>query len=239
MCDVFHVRRVSLVPVAGVPTPARFVDQPCATDIPWLLRSSGERAGEEPPKEQPGGEPIHWSRDESRVERDETPQDDTPQEEPPNLDSPPILRRVLRGRLREDTGRVVDSMSGRLRTLRDRAVGGDQEAGTPEPPPPSQRPLPSASIVFTAGPRVGTIIRVQRGTIALAADGREMTDSGDAEVIVTVWTQGTRFMLRHSGGVLVGGSRPMLPVVTLEDGDDVVWGEHRFQFRFEQPMENP
>jgi hypothetical protein len=40
-------------------------------------------------------------------------------------------------------------------------------------------------------------------------------------------------MLRQQGGVTVGGQRPALSVVVLEDGDEVAWNIHRLQFRIE------
>jgi hypothetical protein len=49
--------------------------------------------------------------------------------------------------------------------------------------------------------------------------------------VARIWTQGDQIMLRHSGAILIGGSRPTLPVVVLEDGDELAWGAHKAQFR--------
>jgi hypothetical protein len=70
-----------------------------------------------------------------------------------------------------------------------------------------------------------------RRSIAFGRDGGEMADASHSRVVISIWAQGARFMLRHNGMPLIGGSRPALPVIALDDGDEIAWGEHRLQFR--------
>jgi hypothetical protein len=155
--------------------------------------------------------------------------------EPPNIDSEPVLRRVIGGRLRGDDGKIIESISGRLRALGDLPLG-EERGEDADPDTSTQARSLSARLVFTGGPRAGESLLVQRNTVALDRDALEVQDSSRSDVVASVWVQGTRFMLRHAG-IVVSGSRPALPVVTLEDGDELAWNAHRLQFQIEDAGE--
>jgi hypothetical protein len=123
-------------------------------------------------------------------------------------------------------------MSNRLTRLRD--AYDNPLDDTPEPAASeASPPLPprDAEIVFTVGPRAGTRVLVEGRAVALDRDGDESTGEGSVSIVARIWTQADQIMLRHSGAILVGGSRPLLPVVVLEDGDEIAWGAHKAQFR--------
>jgi hypothetical protein len=140
-----------------------------------------------------------------------------------------MVRRVLGGRLRSDDRPIVESISGRLRALKDVAID-DGEGASAEPE--ARKPLmaPPAELLFTAGPRAGERLAISDRRLALDRDAREVTDADASGVVVSIWAQGPRFMLRGSGALLISGARPAMPVVTLEDGDELAWGEHRLRF---------
>jgi hypothetical protein len=81
--------------------------------------------------------------------------------------------------------------------------------------------LPQAEVVFIAGPREGMRVEVNGNVIPF----------GDGKSAGTLWRQGERFLLRHTGkGVRVGGSAPSLAILVLEDGDEILIGSDRARF---------
>jgi hypothetical protein len=170
-----------------------------------------------------------------------TPPDDAPPpapkepRQPPNIDDAPALRRVLSGRLRADDSHIVDAISGRLRSLKDIPLGDAAERGSANPEVRQPQRAPAAELVFTAGPRAGEHLPLTDRTLALDRDARETPDGGTSGVVVSIWAQGARFMLRHNNGILVGGVRPSMPVLTLDDGDELAWADHRLRFHIEEP----
>jgi hypothetical protein len=144
-----------------------------------------------------------------------------------------MVRRVLGGRLRSDDRPIVESISGRLRALKDVAID-DGEGASAEPEARTPLMAPPAALLFTAGPRAGERLEISDRRLALDRDAYEVTDADASGVVVSIWAQGPRFMLRGSGALLISGARPAMPVVTLDDGDELAWGEHRLQFRIQE-----
>jgi len=105
----------------------------------------------------------------------------------------------------------------------DRGTGDDDESSRS-----SRRS--KATLTFIAGPRAGERIVLEQGSVAFDRDGRAMSDGSATGVVMSIWAQGERYMLRDSAGVTVGGVRPPISVVTLDDGDEIAWGPHRLRF---------
>jgi hypothetical protein len=99
-------------------------------------------------------------------------------------------------------------------------------------PPPSR----DAELVFVAGPRAGERLPIEGRSVALDREGYESADGGASSVVATFWTQGEHIMLRNGGAITVGGARPTLPIVVLEDGDELAWSTHRAEFRRLPPV---
>jgi hypothetical protein len=133
------------------------------------------------------------------------------------------------GRHDADANRAMSARLVRLREAYDSPFDDAPEATPSEAPPPP--PPRDAELVFTVGPRAGTHVLVEGRAVSLDRDGNESAGEGGVSVVARVWTQGDQIMLRQSGAILVGGGRPALPVVVLEDGDELAWGSHRLQFR--------
>lgn len=157
----------------------------------------------------------------------------------PRLDSPPPLRRILGGRLGRAGEEVASSISERLRSLRHRVPELSDQEQPPEPEPVRPQRRLAAEIVFTAGPRAGERLPIANESVALDRAATVVSDSSGSNVVVSIWPQGPRFMLRHNGGVVIGGARPALSVVTLDDGDEIAWGPHRMRFSLEGPAAQP
>jgi hypothetical protein len=150
----------------------------------------------------------------------------------PDLRSNSPLRRLFG---RTPAG-VVGDMSNRLRALgRTEEPPHEQAIEAPEAEVQEARPI-AGELVFTAGPRSGERILVEH-PVSLDRSGADAADQSGAAAVMSIWAQGRRFMLRHNGALLIGGARPTLPVVTLEDGDELVWGPNRALFRFDQSVE--
>lgn len=124
------------------------------------------------------------------------------------------------------------SMSARLRLLRDQFEPfQDQPSSADEPEAPPPPPSRDAELLFVAGPRAGERLSIEGRAVALDREGNESTGEGASSLVVRIWTQADNIMLQHSGAILVGGSRPSLPIIVLEDGDELAWGGHKLQFR--------
>jgi hypothetical protein len=139
-------------------------------------------------------------------------------------------RKWLGGRRHEEEDRALSHMSGRLRALGDPAFKQWKGPEDTDAPTATERTL-EAELQFVAGPRIDTTITLGAGTLALDVEGNVSEDPTDSDIVVNMWAQGQHFMLRPARGVRVSGSRPALPVVVLEDGDDIEWGPHRVRVR--------
>jgi hypothetical protein len=126
---------------------------------------------------------------------------------------------------------TLNAMSDRLRVLREVMieVGVDNTPAADEPAA-LRRPA-DAELLFTGGPRTGERLPLEARRIALDRDANETAEDSKSAMVASVWAQGEHFMLRHGGAILIGGARPALPIVVLEDGDELQWGVHRLQFR--------
>lgn len=155
---------------------------------------------------------------------------DAPQ--PPNLDDSRLGR--LLGRKSGGQDGVMGSISRRLRALRNGSQFNDIPTDEPEEPAGPRPMAVNAALIFTAGPRAGDVVALENRRLALDRDALQRTDSDAVEVVASIWAQGSRFMLRHRGTMMVAGSRPALPVIALDDGDELAWGPHRAQFRIEE-----
>ena len=82
--------------------------------------------------------------------------------------------------------------------------------------------LPAAEIVFTGGPRAGLRVELESNVAPL----------GEGKSVATIWRHGERFLMRHNGKkILVSGKPPLLSIVVLEDGDEIVAGADHASFR--------
>lgn len=132
---------------------------------------------------------------------------------------------------RNNAEQLIDPMAARLLALRHAPTEDDE----PEPPPslePKQPPpSPDAELIFTAGPRSGDRLSLEGRSVAFDRDANETLDGSKSTVIASIWAQGEHFMVRHGGAILIDGGRPAMPIVVLEDDDELAWGPHRLQFR--------
>jgi hypothetical protein len=157
---------------------------------------------------------------------------------PPDLGADAPLRRLLPKRLRRDDPRVTNSIAGRLRSLGDDPVEFAPRDDDAVAHDTHSARVSRGEIEFTAGPRSGERISLERRTVALDADAMEAADSSATNVVASIWAQGSRFMLRHNGAVSINAARLSMPVVTLEDGDELAWGAHRLRIRIESTTDN-
>lgn len=141
----------------------------------------------------------------------------------PRKDGPVAIekKRGLFG-LRRSREPEVDPVDARIRELRAQLPLAPDEA----PPEPVEERLavasPVAEITFTAGPRAGMRVELESNVVPL----------GEGKSAATIWRHGERFLMRHNGKkVLVSGHQPVLAIVVLEDGDEVVVGGDRASFR--------
>lgn len=124
-----------------------------------------------------------------------------------------------------DTRRSGQAVDARIRALRDDAL-------TPPPPDRSDlaREAPSASVshpgaeaVFIAGPRAGERFEINENAVLL--------ESAD-DAAPSIWRHGDRFLLRQGDErIRINGEPLTLPLVVLDDGDEVELGAHRLRFR--------
>jgi hypothetical protein len=132
---------------------------------------------------------------------------------------------------RNDEG-AYKAMSARLVRLREKFETDYEEppvsVESEQPPPPPSR---DGELIFITGPRAGERLPVEGRNVALDRDANESTGEGTSGVVARIWTQGEHIMLGHSGAVLIGGTRPTLPIVVLEDGDELTWSNHKLEFR--------
>lgn len=140
---------------------------------------------------------------------------------------PTNKKRGLFGLGRGRASVAEDSIDARLLDLRTRLpLAPEEDRPEPEDAPLSSL-LPIAEIVFTAGPRAGMRADLDVNVVPL----------GEGKSSATIWRHGERFLLRHNGArVLVSNRPPVLPIVVLEDGDEIVVGADHAQFHILPPV---
>lgn len=98
----------------------------------------------------------------------------------------------------------------------------------------AERPL--AELEFVSGPRAGTRVSLGAEAITLGssyeADVMLASEGGVAPEHGRIWQHGENFVFRQvdGEGTLVGGQELTLPLVMLDDGDEIVIGPHRMLF---------
>jgi hypothetical protein len=115
---------------------------------------------------------------------------------------------------------------------------GERAAGA-APVPVEAAPAP-ARLTFTAGPRAGQVVDLGAGGVTLGSDPAcdvVLTSDAHAGALVALehawlWRQAGHYMLRQIGGAetLIGGEPLALPIVVLEDGDELTIGPHVLRF---------
>ena len=140
---------------------------------------------------------------------------------------------------RDDKNR--DVIADRLKALASQAPKDEPDESTGEPEPAAETPVRRmmAALLFVAGPRAGERVVLEQGSVAFDRDGRALSDGSASGVVASIWPQGERYMLRDNGGVAVSGVRHAIPVVTLDDGDEIAWGPHRLRFELLPPEDAP
>jgi hypothetical protein len=60
-----------------------------------------------------------------------------------------------------------------------------------------------------------------------------MLERGAPQSCLAFWEHGERYMMRHAleADVTIGGRPLALPIVTLDDGDEISLGSHKMRFR--------
>jgi hypothetical protein len=215
-------------------------DQRPEDDFRTMQRPAGRPPSHNAPPERPAT-PPEPSDGASRAQdgEDGTAADEAsqaprePQKAPPNLDGGPRLGKLFG--MKGDERGLYGTISDRLRGLRDPSLTFDEAEDADAEPEAKTAPQLRAEITFTAGPRAGESLTIDQGSVALDREAQPLPDGSHSRVAISIWSQGPRFMLRHSGGVAISGARPSLPVVTLDDGDEIAFGPHRLRFRLEDP----
>lgn len=135
----------------------------------------------------------------------------------------------------------VDPRDARLLTLR----ADDVAAVRVLPSRPRGAPtlaVALAELVFTAGPRIGERIAIGAETLTLGsgetADVLLVDAEGDVEPAhARIWWHSSHVVFRQlgPGDTLIGGVPLVVPLVMLEDGDDIQIGVHRLRFSLPPP----
>jgi curved DNA-binding protein CbpA len=131
---------------------------------------------------------------------------------------------------------LVADAEQRLLTVND----GDGNAAMPATPlwhPDHGAAIAGAELVFIDGPRAGGRVAIGQEAVTMGsaheADVMLSDDAGEiAPQHVRIWQYNNRFVLRQiaDNGTLIGGQAPVLPVVILDDGDEIQIGMHRMRF---------
>jgi hypothetical protein len=148
---------------------------------------------------------------------------------PPRKDVsvPTNKKRGLFGLGRARASAAEDSIDARLLDLRSRLPLSPEEDRPDQVDLPLEALLPMAEIVFTAGPRAGMRADLDGNVVPM----------GEGKSSATIWRHGERFLIRHNGArVLVSNRPPVLPIVVLEDGDEIVVGADHARFRILPPL---
>jgi curved DNA-binding protein CbpA len=135
----------------------------------------------------------------------------------------------------DDLGGAADA---RLLTLR----GEPLEAL--EAPPHLERPIPrhlaaragDAALTFIAGPLAGDRFALGRDTIMIGTSYQSdivlPLERAIAPEHARIWRHGEHFVFRQLDGgmTMIGGEQLTLPLVMLDDGDEIQIGAHKMQF---------
>ena len=97
------------------------------------------------------------------------------------------------------------------------------------------------------GPRAGQVVDLGAGGVTLgsgpACDVVLPSDAGAGSLVALehawLWRQAGHYMLRQIGGAetLIGGEPLALPIVVLEDGDELTIGPHVLRFTLAEAPE--
>ncbi len=93
-----------------------------------------------------------------------------------------------------------------------------------------------ANLRFIAGPRLGQSIRIGNAVLTLGEGGESDEPLADAATVGPrygrIWQQGDHFIFRQldDADVKIGGEQLLIPVVVLENGDQIAYGEHVLEF---------
>ncbi len=161
-----------------------------------------------------------------------TGSDDNAQKPPPDSDGGGASKRGgwFGGRQREEDARAEETINDRLRGLSESDGQFGPDGPTPEPEA-GEAYILQGYLTFTQGRREGDQLSLAGRSVVLDIEANEAEERSRTPVIATIWAQGEHFMVRHSGGIRIGGTRPTLPIIVLEDGDELEWGAHRLEFR--------
>lgn len=98
---------------------------------------------------------------------------------------------------------------------------------------------PLAALVFVAGPRAGESIPLGAGAVTIgASDASNVVLGGDDAHVAgehaRMWLHGDRFVFRQidGSGTVVAGELLTLPMVMLDDGDEIRIGVHLMRFEY-------
>lgn len=121
----------------------------------------------------------------------------------------------------------VDPVDARILDLRSRLpIAQEEEEPSGQAPSEGEASLPVAEIVFIAGTHAGMRVELAGNVVPM----------GEGKSSATIWRHGERFLLRHNGKrVTVSDKPPLLPIVVLEDGDEIGVGADRARFRVIPP----
>jgi hypothetical protein len=144
-------------------------------------------------------------------------------------------RKPTTDRRRHPASDSIDAEDVRLLTLRE-TPGRDARAETPRAREflrPAERPL--GALVFVDGPRAGERVLLGVHAVTLgASDGADVVLPGDAVALehARIWLHGEHFMLRQVGDATtrVGGQPLRMPLVLLDDEDEIEIGPYRLRF---------
>jgi Inner membrane component of T3SS, cytoplasmic domain len=131
---------------------------------------------------------------------------------------------------------LAEAQHNRLLQLRNDAIAVAAPA-VPASGPPEGPPAAAATLAFISGPRKGERLELAADTVMLGSSGTcDVVLEDSASAIDPVHAQlvphGATYMFRDIArhDTTIAGSPPALPVVILEDGDEIQIGEHRMRF---------
>jgi len=130
----------------------------------------------------------------------------------------------------------AEDVQQRLLTLQD-GQDGAEISPAPRWHPDYGATVAGAELIFIDGPRAGARVPLGHEAVTIGsayeADVMLPDDAGDvAPQHARIWQHGERFVFRQiaENGTLVGGQSLALPLVMLDDGDEIQIGRHRMRF---------
>ncbi len=107
---------------------------------------------------------------------------------------------------------------------------------------PRPRQAVDAELAFIAGPHAGARVALNDHAVTLGTsyDSDIVLDDQDGRIApehARIWRHGEHFVFRQvdGRGTVIGGSPMTLPLVMLEDGDEIEIGGHRLRFEHRSP----